>query len=88
MGESNIMGMSVRSIACIIIILSFCGLALGMKELAGLKELALIACGYLFGKQQPSQSITTGGNNDTKATITSGPAGVAVSTDPSKSGTT
>ena len=50
MNESNIGGISVRAIACVIILLSFCGLAIVLKEITGLKELALIACGYLFGK--------------------------------------
>lgn len=51
MNESNIFGVSVRGYACLLILISFCGLSIWLKEITGLKELALIACGYLFGKQ-------------------------------------
>ena len=66
MNESNVAGISVRAIACIVIIVSFCGLAVGMRELAGLKEIALIACGYLFSKAQSvSAPNTTKDTTDT-----------------------
>lgn len=57
MNESSIWGMSVRGFASLMILLAFCGLSIYLKEITGLKELALVACGYLFGKQQ------TGGSN-------------------------
>jgi hypothetical protein len=64
--ESSIFGISVRAIACMVIIISFCSLAIALKDVTGLKELALIACGYLFGKQQ------SGGSNVQTPTTSNG----------------
>jgi len=57
MNESNIFGVSARGIAALVIILAFCALSIYLKEITGLKELALVACGYLFAKQQTPELI-------------------------------
>ena len=51
MNESNIFGVSVRAILAFVIVVSCCALAIWLKDMPVLKELALIATGYLFGKQ-------------------------------------
>lgn len=60
MNESNIFGVSVRAILAFVIVVSCCILALWIKDMGVLKELALIATGYLFGKA----TSQNGGSND------------------------
>jgi hypothetical protein len=60
MNESNIFGISVRALLAFVIVVSCCALALITKDMPVLKELALIATGYLFGKVT---SNSNGGSN-------------------------
>lgn len=82
MGESTIFGMTTRGALALIITLSCCTIAMYLKDIGVLKDLAFLVLGFYFG-QKPSQSITTGGA--TNATITTNPGGATITTDPSKS---
>jgi len=62
MNESSILGVSVRALLATVIILSFCGLAIALKDIIALKDLALMALGYFFAKQ------TQGGSNASNST--------------------
>jgi len=61
MNDSNIFGVSLRGIAALVIILSCCVLALQLKDIVTLKDMGLVALGYLFGRAVLNQ---TGGNSN------------------------
>ena len=67
MNESNIMGVSIRSILAFVIVMSCCGVAVYIKEIGVLKDLAFLVLGFYFGqKAYPPANTTT-----TVASITS-----------------
>lgn len=82
MNESTIFGMSTRGALALLITASCCGIAIFLKDIGVLKDLAFLVLGFYFG-QKPSQSITTGGN--TNAKINTDPNGTTISTEPGKS---
>lgn len=56
MGESTIFGVSARGILALLITFSCCGVAVWLKDLGVLKDLAFLVLGFYFG-QKPSPSI-------------------------------
>lgn len=82
MGESTIFGVSARGILALLITASCCGIAVYLRDIGVLKDLAFLVLGFYFG-QKPSQSITTGGSN---ASIISSPNGTTLNTNPIPSG--
>jgi hypothetical protein len=58
MNESNIRGVSIRSILAFIIVVSACGVACWNKDLLTLKDLAFLVLGFYFG-QKPSVPLNT-----------------------------
>lgn len=83
MGESTILGVSVRGLLALIITGACCGVALFLRDIGVLKDLAFLVLGFYFG-QKPSQSITTGGN--TNATITTDPSSTTITAQPTDKG--
>lgn len=61
MNESNIHGVSIRSILSFIIVLSACGVAIYLKEMPTLKDLAFLVLGFYFGQKPtvPANTTTT-----------------------------
>lgn len=51
MNESNIKGVSIRSILAFVIVVSCCGVAIYSKELLTLKDLAFLVLGFYFGQK-------------------------------------
>lgn len=58
MNESNIKGISIRSILAFVIVLSACGVACWIKDLLTLKDLAFLVLGFYFG-QKPTVPVNT-----------------------------
>ena len=59
MNESNIKGVSIRSILAFVIVLTCCGIAALTKDLGVAKDLAFLVLGFYFG-QKPSQPTPNG----------------------------
>ena len=51
MEESTILGVSVRGVLALLITVSCCALAIWVKDINVLKDLALLALGYYFGQK-------------------------------------
>lgn len=58
MNESNIKGVSIRSILAFVIVISCCGVAVWVKNVDLLKDLAFLVLGFYFG-QKPSVLANT-----------------------------
>lgn len=58
MNESNIKGISIRSILSFAIVVSCCAVAIFLKDLGVLKDLAFLVLGFYFG-QKPSVPANT-----------------------------
>ena len=63
MNESNIFGLSARAIMAFIIVVSCCGLAIWLKDIGILKDLALIVIGYYYGQKSTEQTKQGGNGN-------------------------
>lgn len=64
MNESNIKGVSIRSILAFIIVVSCCGIAIYNKDLGVAKDLAFLVLGFYFGQKPsvPANTTTTTGS--------------------------
>lgn len=58
MGESTIFGVSARGILALLITLSCCAVAVWLKDILTLKDLAFLVLGFYFG-QKPVQPTNT-----------------------------
>lgn len=58
MNESTIFGVSARGILALLITLSCCSVAVYVKDLGVLKDLAFLVLGFYFG-QKPTQGTNT-----------------------------
>lgn len=70
MNESNIMGISIRSILAFVIVVSCCAIAIWTKDLGVLKDLAFLVLGFYFGQKPvvPTNTTTTTTSTDTPKT--------------------
>jgi hypothetical protein len=61
MNESNINGVSIRSILAFVIVVSCCVIAMWTKDLGVLKDLAFLVLGFYFGQKPavPTNTTTT-----------------------------
>jgi hypothetical protein len=59
MNESNIHGVSIRSILAFIIVLACCGVGVWVKDLGVLKDLAFLVLGFYFGQKPVTPANTT-----------------------------
>lgn len=61
MNESNIKGVSIRSILAFVIVVSACAIAIYTKDLPTLKDLAFLVLGFYFGQKPtvPANTTTT-----------------------------
>lgn len=59
MGESTIFGVSARGILAFIVTISACGLAVWVKDIGVLKDLAFLALGSYFGQRATTPTTTT-----------------------------
>lgn len=57
MNESNIKGVSIRSILALVIVISCCAVAIKVKELGVLKDLAFLVLGFYFGQKPTGAAI-------------------------------
>jgi hypothetical protein len=71
MNESNIMGISIRSILAFVIVVSCCAIAIWTKDLGVLKDLAFLVLGFYFGQKPvaPANTTTTVASTDIPAKV-------------------
>jgi hypothetical protein len=71
MNESNIKGVSIRSILAFIIVLACCGVAVWTRDIEVLKLLSFLVLGFYFGQKPvtPANTTTTTTSAEVKAPV-------------------